>query len=155
MAANPVGSVTTPGHKHFYAAPFELDAEFGGYGPNPSDGMAPGLEQTKLQISDRESTTIAIVATDAALTKAQCQRMAIAAHDGMARAIVPSHTPMDGDLVFAASTGARGLGEPMKDLALIGHAASLCLTRAIARAIYAAIPAEGDPLPCWNDVNGD
>ncbi len=54
-----------------------------------------------------EATTIAIVATDAALDKAGLQRMATAAHDGLARALVPSHTPLDGDLVFAVSTGAR------------------------------------------------
>ena len=50
------------------------------------------------------NTTIAIVATDAALTKAGCKRLAIVAHDGLARAIVPAHTPYDGDLVFALST---------------------------------------------------
>lgn len=95
---------------------------------------------------ERANTTIAIVATDAGLTKAECQRMAIAAHDGIGRAIVPAHSPMDGDLVFGVATGAPG-GD--HDLAAICHAAALCLTRAIGRAVTSATPAAGDPLPCW------
>ena len=151
VAANPVGSVTTPGGKHFLAAPFELDDEFGGLGPDPQSGLLG--EDSKLaetNLSEHANTTIAIVATDATLDKAQCQRMAIAAHDGMARAILPSHTPADGDLVFALSTGAKPLHDPLPELAAIGHAASLCLARAIARAIYHATPAENDILPCWS-----
>ena len=100
-------------------------------------------------MSPRENTTIAIIATDAALTKAECQRVAVAAHDGMARAIVPAHTPHDGDLVFALSTGTGPSGDPM----LIGHAASLCLTRAIARGVYAATPSPDDLIPCWSSLN--
>ncbi|MEP1613780.1 MAG: P1 family peptidase [Roseobacter sp.] len=154
VAANPVGAVTTPGDKHFFAAPFEIGGEFGGKGPDPSAGLGRALDNKKLQaMSERANTTIAIVATDAALDKSQCQRMAIAAHDGMARAIVPAHSPMDGDLVFAVSTGARPLKNPLSDLSIIGHAASLCLARAIARAIFAATPASKDLLPCWSDVN--
>jgi L-aminopeptidase/D-esterase-like protein len=55
----------------------------------------------------RTNTTIAVIATDAKLDKAECKRLAIAAHDGFARAIWPSHTPMDGDLIFAVSTGKK------------------------------------------------
>jgi D-aminopeptidase len=79
--------------------------------------------------------------------------VAVAAHDGIARAILPAHTPMDGDLVFALSTGARPLSDPLNNLSLIGHATALCLARAIARAVHAARPAPGDPLPCWCDLN--
>ncbi|MFK7743778.1 MAG: P1 family peptidase [Roseobacter sp.] len=150
VAANPVGSVTTPGNKHFYAAPFETQAEFGGMGPDPIAGFS-GLEQSKM--IEHANTTIAIVATDAVLDKSQCHRMAIAAHDGMARAIVPSHTPMDGDLVFALSTQTQALTDPLSELAQIGHAASICLARAIARAIYAATPAPGDLMPTYHTVN--
>ena len=96
-----------------------------------------------------EATTIAIVATDAALTKAQAHRMAVAAHDGMARALVPSHTPLDGDLVFAVSTAARPMPEAHTDTFQIGHAAATCLARAIARAVYLASPMPGDLQPCW------
>lgn len=150
VAANPVGSVTTPGDRHFYAAPFEMNSEFGGIGPDPASGLGLSRESRKIAaMSPRENTTIAIVATDAALTKAECKRVAVAAHDGIGRATVPAHTPMDGDLVFALSTD----GKPRGDIALIGHAASLCLARAIGRAVYHATPAAGDLLPCWRTLN--
>lgn len=152
VAANPVGAVTTPGDRHFYAAPFEMGGEFGGLGPDPASGLGLSLDSRKFAaMSPRENTTIAIVATDATLTKAQCKRMAVAAHDGIGRATVPAHTPHDGDLVFALSTAGHQVEDRM--LALIGHAASLCLARAIARAIYEATPAPGDMLPCWRDLN--
>ena len=147
VATNPLGSVTTPSGRHFWAAPHEIDGEYGGLGPDPARGYQPPPPSRKLAAMAGANTTIAIVATDAALTKAQCHRMAIAAHDGMARAIQPSHTPMDGDLVFSATTGARPLQTPESDLAAIGHAASLCLARAIARAVWEATPAPGDTLP--------
>lgn len=152
VAANPVGAVTTPGDRHFYAAPFEMGGEFGGLGPDPASGLGLSLDSRKFAaMSPRENTAIAIVATDATLTKAQCKRMAVAAHDGIGRATVPAHTPHDGDLVFALSTAGHQVEDRM--LALIGHAASLCLARAIARAIYEATPAPGDLLPCWRDLN--
>ena len=75
--------------------------------------------------------------------------MAIAAHDGLARAIVPSHTPFDGDLVFAAASGTAKHAVEDNDTAAIGHAASLCLARAVARGIRHATPEQGDLLPCW------
>lgn len=150
VASNPVGAVTTPGDKHFFAAPFEMNAEFGGAGTDPASGLGLTIESRKIKaMSMRESTTIAIIATDATLTKAECQRVAVAAHDGIGRATVPAHTPQDGDLVFALSTDARGPG----NVALIGHAASLCLARAIARAVYEATPEPNDLLPCWRTLN--
>ena len=94
-----------------------------------------------------------MVATDAALDKAQLKRMAVAAHDGIARAVVPAHSPHDGDLVFAASTGARALALPELEPLMIGHAAALCLSRAIARACYLATPEPGDLLPTWTELN--
>ena len=102
VSVNALGSVTVGDGPHFWAAPFEVGDEYGGLGPavNRPDAAFPA---TKL--SAHANTTIGIVATDAALNKAQCSRMATAAHDGIARAIVPSHTPMDGDLIFAAATG--------------------------------------------------
>lgn len=150
VATNPVGAVTTPGDKHFYAAPFEIDGEFGGLGPDPASGLGLKLESRKMQaMSLRENTTIAIIATDAKLTKAECQRVATAAHDGIGRATVPAHLPQDGDLVFALSTDEK----PAANVGLIGHAAALCLSRAIARAVYEATPAPGDLLPCWSTLN--
>lgn len=160
VAANPVGSVTTLGDRHFWAAPFEVDGEFGGLGTDPASGLGRALDSRKARLasgedaSQRANTTIAIVATDADLDKAQCNRLAVAAHDGIARATVPAHTPGDGDLVFAMSTGARPVGDDPRALAEIGHAAALCLSRAIARAVYHARPAAGDLLPCWSDMQG-
>ncbi len=153
VVANPMGSVTTPGEKYFWAAPFEIDGEFGGLGPDPSAGLGRTLESRKIAaMQERANTTIAIIATDAALDKAQCQRIAIAAHDGIARACIPAHSPGDGDLVFSVSYGEKTLGAP-NGLALIGHAAALCLSRAIARGIYAATPAPNDLLPTWGQLN--
>ena len=80
--------------------------------------------------------------------------MATAAHDGMARAIYPAHTPMDGDLVFAAATGAQPLRDPLMDTLHLGNAAALCLSRAIARAVFEATPAAHDPLPTWAEKFG-
>lgn len=153
VAANPLGSVTTPGDRHFWASPFEIGDEFGGLGPDPSVGLGQLTVSRKAQAMrpagpDKANTTIAIVATDATLSKPQCQRLAVAAHDGIARAILPAHTPGDGDLVFGVSTGARPLASEA-ELGPIGHAAALCLSRAIARAVYLATPAAGDLLPCW------
>lgn len=154
VVANPIGSVTTPGDKHFWAAPFEIDGEFGGAGTDPNSGLGRDLTSRKMNaMFERANTTIAIVATDMDLTKSQCQRVATAAHDGIGRAIVPAHMPGDGDLIFALSTGSKKMEKPELDLMLIGHAAALCLSRAIARAIFEATPASNDLLPCWRDLN--
>ena len=87
-----------------------------------------------------ENTTIAVVATDAALTPAQARRLAIMAQDGLARAIRPVHTPFDGDVVFALSTSARPLPESGAELALaaLGSACADTLARAVARGVHAA-----------------
>jgi L-aminopeptidase/D-esterase-like protein len=152
VAVNPVGTTTVAGSRHFWAAPFETGDEFGGLGyPHPFPADA-----TRLRIKYRESvpdnpranTTIAVIATDAALTKAECKRLAIAAHDGFARAIWPCHTPMDGDLVFAVSTGKRKLeGDSLLDLCAV---ASATTARAIARGVHAATASQDDLMPVWS-----
>lgn len=147
VAVNALGSVTVGDGPHFWAAPWEEGAEFGGLGPAPLYPSANAPQPAKRR---GEATTIAIVATDAALTKPQAQRIATAAHDGMARAILPSHTLLDGDLVFAAATGARPLSDEATDSFQIGHAAATCLARAIARAVFMASAAEGDPQPTYH-----
>ncbi len=151
VAANPIGAVTTPGSKHFWAAPFEIGDEFGGFGVNPATDQG-SLAPSPRSAAIHAATTIAIVGTNAPLTKTQCHRVAVAAHDGMARAIVPSHTPYDGDLVFAISTG--DAAQPVDDTLLleVGHTAAICLARAIARGIFHATPAPGDLLACWSDA---
>lgn len=149
VAVNALGSAVVGQGPHFWAAPFEIGAEFGGLGPAHAF-PDPHLPPTKL--SAHANTTIGIVATDAALTQAQCTRMATAAHDGFARALLPAHTPMDGDLIFAAATGARPLGDPLSETLYLGHAAATCMARAIARGVHAATPAPGNPLPCWGEL---
>lgn len=154
VAVNPLGSVTTPSGRHFWASQFEMNGEFGGLGTDPTPGFDLPPSRKVNAMASLGNTTIAIVATDAALDKAQCNRMAVAAHDGMARAIVPSHTPMDGDLVFAAATGEKPLDDPAIQLSALGHAASICLARAIARAAWEATSAPGDTLPTLRDELG-
>ena len=149
VAANPFGTVAGP-QGHFHAASHEIAGEFGGLGVDAAFNPLAGPHSAKMDgFNPRGNTTIAIVATDAALTKAQALRMATAAQDGLARAIWPAHTPVDGDLVFAAATGARALQDETADLLRLGHAAAICLARAVARGIYHATAAKGDVLPCW------
>lgn len=146
--ANPIGQVTVGEGPEFWAAPFEVDGEFGGRGMRPAPDDPPATK-----VEPRSATVIAIVATDLALTKVQCKRMAVMAHDGIARAVVPSHTPFDGDAVFAAATGRGGVASDL-DMIRVGHAAATCLARAIARAVYAATPAAHDVLPTWQVRHG-
>jgi D-aminopeptidase len=149
VAVNAIGSVIQDEQQHFWAAPFEVDDEYGGHGPAASLDPLKSLQPFAPPSST--NTTIAIIATDADLTQAQATRIAVAAHDGMARAIVPSHTPFDGDLVFVAATGKKPLSDPPADQLAIGHAAANCLSRAIARGVYEATAAAGDTLPTWKD----
>jgi len=151
VAVNALGTATVGDSPHFWAAPFEMGDEFGGLGV-AHHYPDPHIAVTKL--ASHANTTIGIVATDADLTQAQCTRMATAAHDGFARALVPAHTPMDGDLIFAAAMGARPLENPTADTLAIGHAAATCMARAIARAIHAAQSLPRDPKPSWQDRFG-
>lgn len=146
-AVNALGNATVGAGPHFWAAPFEIDAEFGGLGPAPRPDPA-SLFRTKFDaLAAGANTSIAIIATDAALTKAQAQRLAVAAHDGFARALVPAHTPFDGDLVFAAATG-RGEPPAPERLMALGQGAAICLARAVARGVFAA--SDWDfPAPSW------
>lgn len=153
VAVNAVGSTLVGDGPHFWAAPWEMDGEFGGLGPAPT-APAAVLPKTKFS-GPGENTTIAIVATDATLTQAEAKRMATAAHDGMARAIVPSHTPFDGDLIFAVSTNARPVAPDMSDHLKIGHAAATCLARAIARGVYAATGPDTPMLKSWASTFGN
>lgn len=147
-AVNAVGVVTVGDTPHFWAAPFEVGNEFGGRGSPQTVPSTALTLQTKG--AARISTTLVVVATDARLTQAQARRLAIMAQDGVARAIYPVHTPLDGDTVFAAATGARPLADPMFGLMELGAVAANVVARAIARGVYeaAALPFKG-ALPCW------
>ncbi|MFG2633405.1 P1 family peptidase [Streptomyces sp. NPDC048362] len=94
------------------------------------------------------NTTLAVVATDAALSKAQAQKLAGTAHDGIARAVRPVHLLHDGDTVFALSTGERPLDAHPLALNPVLAAAADLVTRAIVRAVRAAESTEG-PGGVW------
>jgi D-aminopeptidase len=149
VAVNALGQATVGDGPHFWAAPFEIGAEFGGLGPAPAaPPLAATFDTKRGALAPGAATTIAVVATDATLDKAGALRLATAAHDGLARALVPAHTPFDGDLVFAAATG-RGPRPDAAGLAALGHGAAVCLARAIARAVFLATTVAGDPAPTW------
>jgi L-aminopeptidase/D-esterase-like protein len=132
---------------NFWAAPFEVDGEFGGLGqPDP---FPPDAIQLRYKRQNHAATTLVVVATDVALTKAEAKRMAIMAHDGFARALWPSHTPFDGDLVFALSTGRSRRHRGFVDLIEIGSAAAACVCRAIARGVYEATTSPNDRVSTW------
>ena len=143
VAVNAVGTVTIGDGPHFWAGPYERDGEFGGLGL-PSSLPTDALD-LRLKGGPGRNTTIAVVATDADLTKAQCKRIASAAHDGLARAIRPAHTPLDGDIVFAAATARSRTALDPFALAEIASSAADVLARAVARGVYAATAL---PFPC-------
>ena len=152
VAVNAHGAPAADGVPHMWAAPWEVGDEFGGLGPAPA-GTTTDVTLTG-SLTPSQNTTIGIIATDARLDKAQCQRLAVAAHDGFARALVPSHTPFDGDLIFALSTGARDLDSPITDAVGLGHAAATVMARAIARGVWRAEAAPGDLVPTFRDQHG-
>ncbi len=152
VAVNACGNVNVGSNPQFWAAPYELNGEFGGLGfPQvlPPDALVPAAKGRP-----GENTTLAVVATNAALTKSQVKQLAIMAQDGLARAIYPAHTTLDGDTVFAAATGRRSLGDPINELAELGAIAANALARAVARAIFEATPLPGG-LPSWQDCHSD
>ena len=148
-AVNAAGSVIIGEGPHFWAAPFEQDGEFGGLGWPPSFPAAALVARSKG--GPQQNTTLAVVATDARLTKAQCHRLAVMAQTGLARAIYPVHTPLDGDVVFAAATGNIALADPVFALTELGTLAANVLARAIARGVYEATALPGAQR-AWRDL---
>jgi D-aminopeptidase len=151
VAVNACGSVNVGAGPHFWAAPFEVDREFGGLG-FPSEVPVAALTPIA-KGRPGENTTIAIVATDAALTKAQTKELAVIAQDGLTRAIYPAHTTLDGDTVFAAATGRRPLADPVNEITELGVVAANTLARAVARGVFEAKSLPGG-LPSWRDRYG-
>lgn len=150
VAVNAAGSVIIGDGPHFWASPFEQNKEFGGRGWPQS--FPPNALALRSKGGPRQNTTLAVIATDAKLTKAQCKRLAVMAQTGMARAIYPVHTPLDGDIVFAVAMGDRPLPDPVFPLSELGMVAANVLARAIARGVYeaTALPFPG-ALPGWKD----
>lgn len=141
---NGLGSAAIGGGPHFWAAPWEIGGEFGGMG-------MPAHPDTALRWKGdgAPATTIAIVATDAALTKLQCRRLAITASGGLSKGLRLAGAIFDGDTVFAAATQKIPV-DPVRGLIEICALASDCLARAIARGVYEAapLPVPG-ALPAW------
>lgn len=138
-AVNALGSAKIGTSGHFWAAPFEIDGEFGGHGlPLHLPPDAAHIQTKFSNPPPGAATTLGVVATDAKLTKTELKRLAIMAHDGFARALWPAHTPFDGDIVFAISTGTRDVGDVNTALIEIGAAAAATTARAIARGVYEA-----------------
>ena len=155
VAVNPSGSVVTDGSNSFWASPFEIGGEFGGKEFIPPKNIFTEYhrgDDTRKDNFSIDNTTIAIVATDLELSKVELKRISVAAHDGMSRAILPSHTPYDGDLIFAVSTGRKKIKINPNDIYNIGNAAAICLSRAIARGVYEAKSEKNDLLPTWQDI---
>jgi L-aminopeptidase/D-esterase-like protein len=154
---NAVGTAVIGDGPHFWAAPFERDGEFGDL------GLPARLTDHDIAIRAKgapagvpgENTTLAVIATDARLTKAQCHRLAVMAADGYARALYPVHSPLDGDIIFAASVGDKPLADPHYALAELGLHAGNVMARAVARGVYeaTALPFAG-ALPAWKDRFG-
>jgi len=152
-AANAAGSMTIGDTPHFWSAPFEQGKEYGGLGWPASFPAEVLAFRSKGALG--ENTTLAVVATDAKLTKAQAKRLAVMAQSGLSRAIYPVHTPLDGDVVFAAATGVKQLSDPVFALSELGMLAANVLARAIARGIFeaSALPFP-NTLPSWRDRFG-
>ena len=149
VAVNALGSATIGEGPHFWSAPFERNAEFGGLGlPSAIDESDTAM---RLKGMDTTATTIGAIVTDATLTKAETHRVAIMAHDGFARALLPAHLPLDGDTVFAAATG-RMPCNGLPDFMELCHLATSVMARAIARGVYeaTALPVAG-AQQAWKD----
>ncbi|WP_416985849.1 P1 family peptidase [Streptomyces sp. T028] len=156
VVANAVGSATDPGTGVLYGELFQGRVEY-------PDARVHEVALRRLAESAARNappplnTTLAVVATDADLTKAQAQKLAGTAHDGIARAVRPVHLLHDGDTVFTLATGARPLA-PAHPLALndILAAGADVVTRAIVRAVRAAESVEGagGAWPSYTELYG-
>ena len=153
---NALGSTTVGDGPWFWASPFEIGDEYGGRGLPLS--FTPEMLAMRLKgggaATAVENTTLAVVVTDAVLTKPQAKRLAMIAQTGFARAIYPVHAPLDGDVVFAAATGEKTI-DPVVGLTELGMVAANVVARAIARGVFAAtaLPFPG-ALPSWKDRFG-
>jgi L-aminopeptidase/D-esterase-like protein len=153
IAVNSLGQTTIGDHANFWAAPFEMSSEFGGLGPARNHHGADNMRLKFFdELAEKQNTTIGIVATDADLTPSQCERLAVSGQDGLARAIWPCHTPLDGDCIFSLSNGEREIDE--RSFFLLCAAASAVCARAVARGVYEANALQNDPYPSWQQKFG-
>lgn len=143
-AVNAGGSVVMGEGPHFWAAPLEIGSEFGGLGWPPT--FPETAHRPILKGAPGENTTLGVIATDADLSREDLRRLAVMAQTGLARAIYPVHTPLDGDVVFALSTGEKPPPPDIWSLARLGAAAANALARAVARGVYEAEGFPDDPI---------
>jgi L-aminopeptidase/D-esterase-like protein len=143
VAVNPYGDVVDPATAKIVAG--TRKPVVGGYA-DTVELMKGTVGQT---ISSLSHTTLAVVATNATLTKAQVNKVAQMAHDGLAISIRPIHTMLDGDTVFALATGKPG--KSTGDVNVIGTVAAQVLARAVIRAVEQASGMAG--IPCVSDLN--
>lgn len=139
IAANPVGSPFLPKTDCPYAWMYERSGEFGDKSP-PANYRWSQPTDTKLAFlkGAGQSTVIGAVMTDAKLSQKQLKRLAIMAQDGIAMAVQPAHTPLDGDTIFALSIGTGKAPGPV-DLAELGAAAARAVARALTRGVVFAL----------------
>ena len=137
VVVNAAGSALDPATGELWAARHCRPGDLPALRPPDRAELAAYLAEQAPPPRPGQATTLAVVATDAGLTKAQCAKLSGAGHDGMARALNPVHTMFDGDTVFALATGGRAAPDPFAFHALF-EAAGTCVTRAIARALLAA-----------------
>ncbi|HEY2724332.1 MAG TPA: P1 family peptidase [Pseudonocardiaceae bacterium] len=147
VAVNAAGSVIAPGTGLPWAADHEVAGEFGLRPPDPAE-VAAGLPAGARW---RLNTTIGVIATDAALDKSQCRRLAVCGHDGLARAVRPAHLMVDGDTLFAVATGARPGPQGYETLDELATAAADCVARAVVHGVLAATPVAGVDAPASRD----
>ena len=146
VAVNALGSIVEPDTGKLIAGPRDTD----GLSFLDSVDLLENVN-TPVVASALQNTTLAVVATDAPLTKEQANKVAQMSHDGLAMAIRPAHTMFDGDVVFALSTGK---GAPISDATPFGAAAARALSKAIVKAITRASSLGGIPSVSDLEVNG-
>ncbi len=153
VVVNAVASAVIGDGPHFWAGALEEGSEFGGLG-HPAQVTAQH-RQLIWKGGPQPATTIALVTTDAVLTKAQAKRLAIASHAGLARGLRFSHALFDGDTIFAAATGRKPLQNEAAEFTELTALAADCLTRAIARGVYEATALSyPGAQPAWRDRFG-
>lgn len=145
IAVNSIGSPVMPDGRTLWAWPFERDGEFGGGVPAATaramDPMPPDMK------GGTTATCVGVVACSVPLSRDALRRVAVMAQDGLARAIRPSHAPLDGDTLFAVCPDATATSDQVLTMRL-GSAAADCVARAVGRAIWHA-DAETERFPAF------
>ena len=158
---NAVGNPLLNNGPHFLSAHLEFGDEFGGYGVCNdlydnvlrAKRLPPSIGKTEIIDDISSNTVIGVIATDAPLTRSNLKRIAIMAHDGIARSLSPAHTSMDGDTIFSLTTRQNIKEQVLEnvDIIALGARASDCVARACNRAIYEAV-AVGNSKPGWKKL---